>query len=379
MGELGDDGRVDVGVVHLGRREEDVDLRLYLAGELLEHQVLVLHLGGETRRLEQAGAIPLQRGDAARIGGIGDRVGIVQVDAQPFVDESQVVARHHHLLDVLDHAVVLGMEHVVHRGQADVLVAAAVAGDEVTIEQFVVVGQALPGNRVAQRFVRCGTDDGVVIRSQLTTDEQRHGIVRDVVEEGVVGSDRQTCIHRSSRGTGLMAASGHDLRETCARVRDEVAIGVGGNHRQVEHVGIIQLDTEDVQCLRLDVRPGRQAAVLAIEHAPGVYRPTVDQHVLAQEHLVRRVRRVGLVLVDERSGLVVVQIDVVIRLVDTHRIRIIADDAIRAAIHRDVGGTAEHHELQFRRQIVGALIYIERVGIVTDYPVCPANQWIIRL
>ena len=45
----------------------------------------------------------------------------------------------HHLLGVLDEPVVLGVEHVVDGGQADVLVDAAVAGDEVRVEQFVVV------------------------------------------------------------------------------------------------------------------------------------------------------------------------------------------------------------------------------------------------
>ena len=43
------------------------------------------------------------------------------------------------VLGVLHEPVVLGMEHVVDRGQADVLVGAAVAGDEVRVEQLVVV------------------------------------------------------------------------------------------------------------------------------------------------------------------------------------------------------------------------------------------------
>ena len=71
--ELGDDRRIDRGVVDLGRGEEDVDLRLDLARELLEHEVLVLHLGAEARRLEQALAVPLQRVDPAGVvGSVGD-------------------------------------------------------------------------------------------------------------------------------------------------------------------------------------------------------------------------------------------------------------------------------------------------------------------
>ena len=42
-------------------------------------------------------------------------------------------------LGVLDQPVVLGVEHMVDGGQADVFVDAAVAGDEVRVEQFVVV------------------------------------------------------------------------------------------------------------------------------------------------------------------------------------------------------------------------------------------------
>ena len=133
VGELGDDRRIDRRVVAL-RHQEDVDVRLDLAGELLEHQVLVLHLGAELRRLEQPLAVPLQRVD----GGLADRQG-ADVHAEPFVQEGEVALGEHDGLGVLDQPVVLGVEHHVHRGQADVLVAAAVAGDEVRVEQLVVV------------------------------------------------------------------------------------------------------------------------------------------------------------------------------------------------------------------------------------------------
>ena len=62
--ELGDDRRIDRDVVTVGH-EEHVDVGLDLAGELLEHQMLVLHLGAELRGLEQALAVPVQRGIAA--------------------------------------------------------------------------------------------------------------------------------------------------------------------------------------------------------------------------------------------------------------------------------------------------------------------------
>ena len=68
MRELGDDRRIDGGI-EPGRGKEDVDLRLNLARELLEHEVLVLHLGAELGRLEQALAVPLQRSDLDSVGG----------------------------------------------------------------------------------------------------------------------------------------------------------------------------------------------------------------------------------------------------------------------------------------------------------------------
>ncbi len=60
VGELGDDARVDVGVVAV-RHDEEVDVGLHLAGKILEHEVLVLHLGAELGCLEQAFAVPDQR------------------------------------------------------------------------------------------------------------------------------------------------------------------------------------------------------------------------------------------------------------------------------------------------------------------------------
>ena len=52
-----------------------------------------------------------------------------------------VTAGEHRRLDLLDLPIVLGVEDVVDGGESDVLVAAAVAGDEVRVEQLVVVGR----------------------------------------------------------------------------------------------------------------------------------------------------------------------------------------------------------------------------------------------
>ena len=51
-----------------------------------------------------------------------------------------IAAGENRRLDLVDLPVVLGVEDVVDGGEADVLVAAAVARHEVTVEQLVVVG-----------------------------------------------------------------------------------------------------------------------------------------------------------------------------------------------------------------------------------------------
>ena len=173
VGELGDDARIDVGVVAV-RHHEEVDVGLHLAGEILEHEMLVLHLGAELGGLEQALAVPDQRGDLApaSVGRAGDGRSI-----QPFVDEGQVVGRQHDFLGVLDQPVVLGVEDVVDGGQADVLVGAAVAGDEVGIEQFVVVDRRIVAG-VEQADFDVAVGDAV-----------RDRVMGDVRQEGGVDAD----------------------------------------------------------------------------------------------------------------------------------------------------------------------------------------------
>ena len=140
MRELGHDRRIDGDVEPVGN-EEHVDVRLDLAGELFEDEMLILHLGAELRSLEQAFAVPNECSQPCR--GRGDGRQIWQIGCQPFIDEGQVVGRQYDFLGVLDKPVVLGMEDVVDGRQADILVGAAVAGDEMRIEQFVVINERL--------------------------------------------------------------------------------------------------------------------------------------------------------------------------------------------------------------------------------------------
>ena len=171
--ELGDDRRIHGGVEAIGH-QEDVDVGLDLAGELLEHEVLILHLGAELGGLEQAFAVPHQR-----IVSPPDLAGrCSDVVDEPFIDEGKVVARQHGVLGVLDQPIVLGMEHVVDRGQADVLVDATVTGDEMGVEQLVVVFS------IAVAWI--GQTDGDVTVGDLA---DRHGLVGNVSQEGTVRAD----------------------------------------------------------------------------------------------------------------------------------------------------------------------------------------------
>ena len=143
----------------------------------------------------------------------------------------------------------LGVEDVVDRGQADVLVAAAVAGDEVRVEQLVVVGRRLRPSRTGlpAGVASVGCRRSVPSRRTVRSND-RHGVVRDVVEEGwpvrsaLAGTERaRAAVVRRVRldETGR----GDELGEA-VRAGDELAVGVGGQQRHVEDVGVGQLDAE---------------------------------------------------------------------------------------------------------------------------------------
>ena len=97
---------------------------------------------------------------------------------EPLVDEGEVVGGEDDFLGVLDQPVVLGMEDMVDGGQADILVDAAVAGDEVGVEQLVVV--------LGVAVARIGQADRDVAVGDLA---DRHRVVGDVGEEGVAGAE----------------------------------------------------------------------------------------------------------------------------------------------------------------------------------------------
>ena len=207
------------------------------------------------------------------------------------------------VLDVADKAVVLAVEHVVHRGQRDVLVDATVAGHEVRIEHLVVVGGAV--TVIGEAGVGIGRLRHDRAGALGRIGHARNCVVRDVGEEHVPGAGGVCREQHAGAGVrGRVALEGgpvveHDLREAVGP-RQELAVEVGGQQRDGEDVGVYQLDAQQRRCLRLDVGPSRHAADRALDEAARGHRVTgTAELVLTQEDLVGGMRGVGLVLVDE--------------------------------------------------------------------------------
>ncbi len=231
VGELGEDGRVDRGVIPVGGKEF-VDLRLNGPRKLFEHQVLVLHLGAELGGLDQAFAIPHQRRD---FGGCSGYCG--HVVYQPLIEESQVAGGQDGFLGLLDEVVVLGVEHMVHSGQADVFVRPTIAGNVVRIEQLVVIGEVVADPVNCLRIA----DVSVTIGLQYPANDDRRGIVGNVVEEAMPGAhsvgqadrripvafDQLSDVISSPGDTASTVTDAHHHLRHAARPPEEVAIRLG--------------------------------------------------------------------------------------------------------------------------------------------------------
>ena len=141
-----------------------------------------------------------------------------------------------HSLGVFDEPVVLGVENVVDSGQADVLVGAAVAGDEVRVEQFVVIlaiGRRIVGIAQADFDVAVG-------------EAGRHGAMGDVGEEGMAGADGAggenaqptigggVALDEERRVTGIKAGEHH--LGVAIGAGDEIAVLIGGKQRDIADV-----------------------------------------------------------------------------------------------------------------------------------------------
>ena len=312
VGELGLDRRVDIS----DAAQERIDPGLHLARELLEHEVLVFHFGDEPRRLEQ----PLTVAPT--------RAGVHTVPRRDF-GRCQEARRVDEPIDVIAEPVVLGVEDGVHRGQGDVLVAAAIAGDQMPVEQLVVIGAGVLGVDPED------ADGGVRIGDQTRVGG---GVVRDVSEELMPGPERVGGDGDASPGVRRRVAFEehvawqHELREPVGPGL-EMAVGIGEQQRRVEHVLVDEVDAELGRGLCLDVGPVADVANLlagdavgagraepAVEHVTVRKRPQlrglpgrghVHHHVLTQEDLMGRMRGVGLVLIHPGCRLVDPVLDVV--------------------------------------------------------------------
>ena len=316
-----------------------VDRGLDLASELLEDQVLVLHLGHEPGGLEEALAVAPVR----RAGGLPVREGSGALGGGVALEDA---------LDVVDHAVVLGVEHLVDGGQADVLVDPAVTGDEVGVQHLVVVGagelvREVGGRGVVLVRLRGDRRGARVVVGVL---RRRVGVVRDVGEERRLEGDDVVRHRHRRRGVALdedvvrrvlaVRALGDVLRQPALGTGEESPVRVHREHRDAEGVLVLQ-QAQQLGCLGLRVRPGwpcrrpgwqerpRAACPRAACRSRPGGRPRRSRR--AREDLVGRVRRVGLALVDPGRVRVQRVLDVVGG----------AEDTVRTGL---VLATREHHE-----------------------------------
>ncbi|GJE17086.1 hypothetical protein AIGOOFII_1798 [Methylobacterium marchantiae] len=200
-----------------------------------------------------------------------------------------------------------------HGGEADVFVAASVAGHEMRIEHLVVVGQriAVVGHTVgridlaveidvrkvseidAAVVIRILDEGGSGIEVGLVTSavaidiekivvgdllelrrcgimvvihEDRLSVMGDVVQEGVVGADRSRR-RDSCSGAFLEPVGGvggvrcHDDLRVAVLTRNEAAVLVGLEKRHIVDVEVVEPDAEHLQCLRLHLRPAADRTV----------------------------------------------------------------------------------------------------------------------
>ena len=124
----------DVGIEVGCNTPKRVEVWLHEAGKLLEDAVLILHLHHEACSLEQALAVPVESGHRCWIH--GDRLDRA---VEPLVEEGNVTAFERDALVIHNQTIVLVVEDCVERCEARVFVDAAIAGNEVGVEQFVVV------------------------------------------------------------------------------------------------------------------------------------------------------------------------------------------------------------------------------------------------
>ena len=122
-------------------------------------------------------------------------------------------------------------------------------------------------------------------------------------------------------GAGNAVWPFHDHLREAVRALDEVAVRVGREQRYVIEIGIGEVDAQQIARLRLHHFPGGHAANFGVGIKPGAAETAIGAQITigdqlagrhriangielvsAQEHLVRWMRGIGLVLVDKRRG-----------------------------------------------------------------------------
>ena len=197
----------------------------------------------------------------------------------------------------------LVVEDRVERGETGVFVDPAITGDEVGVEEFVVVGGGLASD---QHLGVAG--DGIIVSSLAGTGG---GGVGDVEQEGLAGELCCTCSawHTQVQGCSCCAAAvvingsqgGADVELHLGHAVgtwDEATEFIGDDLRRIPHPFVGELDAEHLGRLELDLAPVGQATVGAAQQFASGDGNAAHQCVFAQEHLEGGARPVGLVHVD---------------------------------------------------------------------------------
>ena len=369
--------------------------------EFIEHDAVVLHLGAESCGLEYACAVPVEvqgvdRGSRRCLVGqrrIGDRerqTGPVGQGrhgrVEPFVQGIQIGGIQQDALGHVNQPVMLAVEDAVDGGQRDVLVAPAVTADKMHAEQLVVIearrrcgadaAGGLAADEVGTGVERLYAGDGGF---EIETGRVGHSVIvgkavrrrrmGHVEEEAVVDAQRDAGIHTKTAIGGGVAFDqrggrvvrvdrGYQLRQAAGRAGDEIAVRIGMDPRDVVAVLVAEIEAELLAGLRLDGIPGWQAAVVrcvedaviaeAIEQITGVLQQIVSYLVVAHQDLGRRMRAIGLLLVDVRR-----------RGVD-ETIVFVAQDSVEA---RGPRGAGHYHHVgsgPSRRRIKQRIVRLKR-------------------
>ena len=159
------------------------------------------------------------------------------------------------------------------------------------VQQLVVVGQAFAvwaaGDGVANVCVDVGQQGPACVKNRCRR-------VRDVVQKGVAGAQRQTGGHRGERVAlnqhaaivgraqdAVRARSAHHQLREAVGATDEFAVLVSCQQRHIEDVAIAQRDAQFLGCLCFDFGPVGDAAASAVEQVARGQWLAVHQPVFA--------------------------------------------------------------------------------------------------